>query len=84
MREQAQISPDSPWPFDLFSYLQVLSHGLEPSYKLAVILLLLHSALHSFGFLFVFFPCCIACMILVPQLGIELGLLAGKVQSPNH
>ena len=31
-----------------------------------------------------FWPCCAACRVLVPQLGIEPAALAVKAWSPNH
>ena len=37
-----------------------------------------------YGFLFVFWPCCVACGILVPLSGIELEPSAVKAQSPDH
>ena len=37
-----------------------------------------------FSFSFLFWPCHVACRILVPQPGIELMSPATKLQSPNH
>ena len=37
-----------------------------------------------FSFSFLFWPCHVACRILVPQPGIELTSPATKLQSPNH
>ena len=37
-----------------------------------------------FSFPFLFWPCHVACRILVPQPGIELTSPATKLQSPNH
>ena len=34
--------------------------------------------------LFIYWACCVACGILVPQPGIKPRPLAVKVQSPNH
>ena len=39
---------------------------------------------HCFAFFFSFWPCCVACGILVPQPGIEPRAPAVKVLSTNH
>ena len=88
MRTQAQISPDSLWSFDLFSWLP---SGLGSWFRTVIqtkCRIIFHSALHIFYgfvlFLFLFWTHLMACGVLVPQPGIEPGPLSVKAQSPNH